>query len=73
MTKSGILNEREYICYLGMVKSNSASLIFPLNLDRTDEHTESDTTVPIVSRLVIRSSFLLVTHRNSEETILSNQ
>lgn len=58
--------------YLGIVKSNSVSLISPLNFDRTDELKQSDTTVPIVSRLVMRSSFLLVTHRSSEETVLSN-
>lgn len=56
-----------------MVKSNSATLIFLFNLDTTDEHKESDITVLPVSRLAIRSSFLLVIHRNSEKTVLSNQ
>lgn len=56
-----------------MVKSNSASLIFLLNLDTTDEHKEFDITVLPVCRLAIRLSFLLVIHRSSEKTVLSNQ
>lgn len=60
------------LAQLDMAKSNSASFIFPLNLDTSNEHKECDITVLPVSRLAIRPSFPLLINGSSEKIVLLN-